>query len=882
MNHKRLAHYQIIEKIGEGGMGEVFRARDTRLDRDVALKFLPESLATDPDRLGRFEREAKLLAALNHPHIASIHGFESVENQRFLVLELVEGEDLAVRLARGPVPLDEALSLCRQIADALEAAHEEGIIHRDLKPGNVAVTADGTAKVLDFGLARAWEPNPSSAELSHSPTVLTHSPTVAGVILGTAAYMSPEQARGQRVDRRADIFSFGCVLFELLTGVQTFAGEMVSDTLAAVLRAEPNWSLLPTDTPQTIRKLLERCLEKNPRERLRDIGEARIAIDAVLRGEDSPAAGLVGVLPQKRKTSERVAWAIAAICALAAAAIAVWPFPHRAMEDSVVRTSILPPSSVRFNLHEVHPGPAAISPDGLHIVFSGRQSGGNSTLFVRDLDNPEARALPGTDGAGYPFWSADGRSIGFFAEGKMRRVDVTGGPPTTICSAELGKGGSWNRDGTIIFAPAFNTPIYRVSDSGGTARAITTLNKTRGENSHRFPVFLPDGNHFLYLDRAGNDASTIRAASLSGDTDRKIMRLGSSVAYASGYLLFLRQFTLMARPFDLQHLAFTGDAIPVVNPVRYIPGAMWGIFSASDNGMLIYQGGSSVEGSRMVWRRFDGKLLDSDNKLPPETNARMSPDGRHVCVSLYTVGGTSDLWIYDVARRIRTRFTFDPSNDDTGVWSPDGRRIAFASNRMGPAAVFIKRVGGATSEKLLYKADVPLYPSDWSPDGRYLICNALDSSTVDIWAIPLAGQQEPAALLHTKYLERDGHVAPNGHWISYTSNESGRMEIYVTSFPRPGRKWQISGGGGEGARWMPDGSGIVYGANNSFYRVETRAGDQSFAVGETRRLFESNTTNSYAIHPDGKRLLLLENVDKGGGNPLTLVTHWTQMLRKRR
>lgn len=885
MSNQRLAHYEVAEKIGEGGMGEVFRARDTKLGRDVALKFLPDALGTDAERLGRFEREARLLAALNHPNIASIYGFEQVDDKRFLVLEMVEGEDLAKRIERGPVPVDEAVRIARQVCEALETAHDEGIVHRDLKPGNIVVTPDGTVKVLDFGLAKAWESDAdaSSPNLSHSPTILSDSPTMAGVILGTAAYMSPEQARGKTVDRRADVFAFGCVLLEMLTGRQTFTGETVSDTLAAVLRAEPEWDSLPTHTPRTIERLLRRCLDKDPRQRLRDIGEARITLERVIAGQDDDEPAVVAAAPARRGGA--LGWAAAVVFAVIAIAVVVGFVMKPTVEERIVRASILPPKDVRFNLRGIHPGPVVISPDGRRITYVGRQSGGTSQLYVRELDGTDARALPGTDEAGYPFWSPDGRAVGFFAAGKLKRVDMTGGPPLTLCDAATGKGGSWNHDGTIVFAPSFNTPLHVVSENGGASTAVTSVVQSRGENSHRFPWFLPDGEHFLYFARGGGESSSIRVGAISSDFDHEVMRATSNAVYASGYLLFLRESTLMARPFDAESFDFTGDPVPVGDPVRFIPGAMCGIFCASEEGLLVYQGGSSIPGARVTWRDMAGQELDAVGEIVQQDNLAISPDGKQICVEVFdNVGGTADLWIYDVERRIRTRFTFDPANDLSPVWAPDGSKLVFASNRAGRSSLYMKAFGGASNEELLLESEGNLYSDDWTADGKHFVYLNLDSSaTGDIWALPMEGERKPFPVLNSPHGEYGAQVSPNGGWIAYQSDESGQFEVYVTSFPVAGRKWQISSGGGANPKWAPGGRAIYYIGNNTFFRVETDPGESTFGIGATERLFESNTVISYEVDVTGERIVLIEDADEGGVNPLTLVSGWvTDLERKRR
>ncbi len=886
---KTFSNYEVVEKIGAGGMGEVFRARDTKLGRDVALKFLPDSLSHDPDRLARFDREAKLLASLNHPYVASIHGFEHVDGKHFLVLEMIDGEDLAERLTRGPIPVDETLRICLHVAEALEAAHEEGIVHRDLKPGNIKVSSNDTVKVLDFGLAKAWDSEPSSSDLSQSPTVLGNSPTLAGVILGTAAYMSPEQARGKNVDKRADIFGFGCVLYEMLTGKQMFAGDTVSDTLASILKSEPDWDALPSDTPRAIKRLLRRCLEKDPARRLRDIGEARIVIDSVIKGEttdDIVTNETVALQTSGRSKMAYAGWGLLAVVAVVSSLFAFTGFSKTSpSEMPVMRTSILPPDGVRFSLRGVHPGPVVISPDGRRVVFTGRQTGGKSLLFVRELDSTEARALIGTDNAGYPFWSPDGQSIGFFADGKLKRVDISGAPPLALCEAPVGKGGAWNEDGTIVFAPSFATPLHSVPAVGGISTPITEMRPDEGENSHRFPQFLPDGDHFIYFARLGGEVSAIRLSSVSGDEDREVMRATSNVVYASEQILFLRQSTLMSRPFDPDKLGFTGDPVPVADPVRFIPGAMRGIFDASADGMLVYQAGSSIPGAQLVWRDLDGKRLGSLGDIVQQDNYSISPDGTKVAVDLFDkTGGTTDIWIYDVAREIRSRFTFDSGNDSNAIWSPDGSQIVFTSTRSGKGQLYIKNVGGATNEEPLIETPGSTWPTDWSMDGRYVVYFMNDSTnTGNVWALPLFGDQKPFPVVSSGYSEYNGLISPDGNWMAYVSDESGTFDVYVTSFPEAGRKWQISSGGSVEPRWDPKGRGIYYfSLNDEFHFVETSQDASTFAVGAARLLFESNSAIYYRTAPDGERLLVLEDADEGGVSPLTLVTNWTRDLVDRR
>jgi Tol biopolymer transport system component len=882
----QLAHYSILHKIGEGGMGEVFRARDTRLGRDVALKFLPESLASDPERLARFEREAQVLASLNHPHIASIHGFEHVDDTRFLVLELVEGEDLSQRLVRGPLPWQEALSLARQIAEALEAAHEVNIVHRDLKPANILITPAGSAKVLDFGLAKSWDGGSANTNMTNSPTILSNSPTMAGVIMGTASYMSPEQARGQQVDKRADIFAFGCVVFEMLAGQQCFSGKTISDILAAVLRVEPNWDTLPRDIPRPIVQLLRRCLDKEPGTRLRDIGEARIVLDRVLRGdiddahettEDETAPASSGA----KRYSLALGWLLALSFAIASG------FLYKALRQQsdtparVTQTSILPAQGVRFNLRGIHPGPVAISPQGERIVYTGRATGGQPMLYVRELDNPETKALRGTEEAGYPFWSPDGRSIGFFASGKLKRVEVAGAPPRTLCEAPVGKGGTWNAHGQIVFAPTFTGPLHVVSENGGASRPVTELDNEGGENSHRFPRFLEDGEHFIYLARHGGDANEIRVGSLSGDVDKGILRTTSDAAYALGYLLYLRESTLIAQPFNQKTLECFGDPVPIADPVRFIPAAMRGVFDVSTNGMVVFQTGASVPGSQYVWRNLAGEELDRTGEAIMQDNPEISHDGRLIaCDAFVGSGGTGDIWIYDVERDLRTRFTFDTTSDENAVWSPDDKQIAFSSARNNMFGIYTKSVGGATTAQLFMETSGLVFLTDWTPG--YLVYFATDSlNTGNILAVPTQGERKPFPVVATPYGEYNGVVSPDGHWMAYMSDESGVFECYVVSFPDASRKWQISTGGATEARWDPKGHGLYYyGTAGTFHFVEAEWDETSFAIGATTALFESPNRVSYQVAPDGDRLLVLEDADDGSVEPLTLIMGWNERLKR--
>jgi serine/threonine protein kinase len=892
MNEKKLSSYEVVEKIGAGGMGEVYRARDTRLGRDVALKILPESFVEDPERLGRFDREAKVLASLNHPNIASIYGLEEADSKKFLVLELVDGEDLAKRIARGPLPVDDSLAIARQIAEALEAAHDQGVIHRDLKPGNVVAGPDGKVKVLDFGLAKAFDiDDPESQDLSQSPTILGTGGTAHGVILGTAAYMSPEQARGKPVDKRCDIFAFGCVLFEMLTGKRCFTGETVSDTLASILARDPEWDELPAHTPVPLKRLLRRCLEKDPKQRLRDIGEARIAIDAIASGsaeeESSPAAA---ASPRSRR-SPWVPWAVAAGLALVALVTGASYLRKPPADAQVVRAFIPPAEDSPFELSSLHPGPAAVSPDGTRIVYSARNDNGSAVLWIRHLNQTQARSFPGTEGAGYPFWSPDGKSIGFIADGKLKRVDAAGGPPLTLCDAPVGKGGTWNPDDVILFAPSFNGPIHRVAAAGGQSVAVTEVDPEKGQNSHRFPHFLPDGRHYIYFARAaaamGGDGtgSAVYLASLDGDEPaRELFRCQSQAIYASGYLLFLRESALMAWPFDPDRLEFTGDAFPIVDHVNFLPAASRAIFDASQNGVLVYLAGAATPGGQIEWVDREGKTLSTLGDRATYSAPRISPDGTKVAVEVTDPrNATWDIWVYDDARGVRTRFTFGPSSlNGAPVWSPDASRLAYRSDRGVKANLYVKSFAGSSTDELILDNDHPKDPADWSADGKYILYTEYTNETKgDVWALPTDGEGEPIPFLRSEFIEMQPQFSPDGKWVAYASDESGRFEVYVAPFPGPGRKWQISSSGGLDPRWRNDGRELFFqSTSNQILAAELDYADETLIVGADEPLFDFAGGGEYDVAGDGQKFLIVRDYDKVT-TPLTLVLNWNQEIAEK-
>ncbi|MGI8783342.1 MAG: protein kinase domain-containing protein [Acidobacteriota bacterium] len=873
-----LGLYEIIAPLGAGGMGEVYRARDGKLGREVALKVLPDGLAHDPERLARLEREARLLAALNHPKIGAIYGLEESKGTRFLVLELVPGETLDQRIRAGALPISESLEICRQIAEALEAAHDKGIIHRDLKPSNIKVTAEGSVKVLDFGLAKAFAPDESSANISLSPTI-TQKSLADGVIMGTAAYMSPEQARGKPLDRRTDIWSFGCVLYECLTGGLAFSGETISDVLARILEREPNLNELPPATPNRIHVLLRRCLQKDRNRRLQHIGDARVEIEESLADPAAAALPVDGALRSRRASRrEMIAWAAASLFFVAAIVLALTlVFRTTSTNPERVSVSIMAPEKTAFF------GALALSPDGRRLAFVGA-SEGRTLLWLRTLDSVKAQPLAGTDGASLPFWSPDSRFIGFFANGKLKKVEFSGGSPQTLCDVTFEpRGGAWSKEGTIVFAPNYDSGILQVSSAGGPATPVTRLDPSQQQTSHRFPVFLPDGRHFMYWARSmKQESSGLYAGSLdSQDTIRLVAAAASGSYVAPGYLLFLRDRTLLARPFDASELKFTGDSFPIADDVvRFgeVGPTGYACFSASDNGSLVYWNGG-VLATQPTWFDRSGKAQGTLGPPGDYSDFSLSPDEKRLSFARTdpkTIIG--DIWNLELSRGIYSRFTFHPAVDVLPLWSADGRRIAFASNRDGPFNLYQKLSDGAGSDEVLLKSSLNMFPSHFSRDGRFLVYEVTERN-LDIWVLPLFGERKPQVFLQTEFNETHAQVSPDGRWIAYASDETGASEVYVRTFPSAtGGKWQISAAGGDQPQWRRDGKELFYiGADKRLMAVEI-GGSGGLEVSAPKLLFQaqistslSDIRNSYAVTGDGKRFLVNVTVGDSMGVPMTLV-----------
>ncbi len=890
---KTLNHYKVGEQLGRGGMGEVYVADDLNLNRKVALKFLPDAFTGDPERMARFEREAKVLASLNHPNIAAIYGLEQAEAKRFIVMELVEGETLAQRLGKGPLPIDEALGICKQITEGLEAAHEKGVIHRDLKPANVMITDGDKVKILDFGLAKALSGETQLVEASQSPT-LTEAMTRPGIILGTAAYMSPEQAKGKAVDKRADIWAFGCILYECLTGKRAFEGETVTETLAAIITREIEWEKVPARTCP----LLHQCLEKDPKKRLRDIGDAYALLEWV------PLSAPVKV--------PWLAWGIAALAVLAAAILSLLYLRET--------PQLSPVDTIKFRIElpdKVVPAPNgtfALSPDGRHLAFDAVDSNGVRRLWMRELNSLEARPLLGAESSHYfsPFWSPDSRFIAFQAGGKLKKISVSGGVAETICDLSgMAVGGSWNREGVIIFGDYLaSNGIMKVSASGGTPSQVTMPNQSQNETIHFLPVFLPDGRHFLYHNYLTHEKRYVRLGSIDSkpaeqESKQLLFATSGPVYFPSqdsgmGQLLFLLNQTLMAQPFDERRLQTAGEAVPIEENVGYY--LNYGYFSASTNGILVVRSGASFL-SQPTWYDRKGKILGTAGETGLYYGIAIAPGGLRAAYGIQSTAQASmysDVHLLDFARGIDTRFTYGQSLNTSPIWSPNGNRIIFASSRNGKVSnLYQKASGSGMNDELLLKSNENNLPTNCSADGRFLLYVVEDPKTrYDLWVLPMEGERKPAPFLKTEFNEFDGRFSPDMRWIAYVSDESGSNEIYVRAFsPGAGgtfsvadEKWLISKAGGTGPRWRGNGNELYYVARDGKVMAVAISGGATFHAGTPQALFQTRDSSSVMLMIDritnwdatsgGDRFLLTLPPEDASRAAFTVFVNWTALLKK--
>ena len=861
---QQIGSYTLLSSLGAGGMGEVYRAYDSVLGRDVAIKVLPPLFANDPDRLARFEREARVLAALNHPNIATIHGVERAEGVRALILELVDGDTLEQRLERSSgLPLGESLALSRQIAEALEAAHDHNIVHRDLKPANIKIRPDGVVKVLDFGLALAIAPPAADGHLAHWNSTPAER-TREGMVLGTPRYMSPEQVQGQRADRRSDIWAFGAILYEMLAGQPAVGGRSTVEVMSNVLTTEPDWSALPSTTPSNVLSLLRRTLQKEPGRRLRDVADARFQIEEALNDPFVAAAPVV-------RRGERLVW-FAGLAIASTIALVLWVTRERAADSTEIRLDVTAPPTTR-------PASIAISPDGQTLAFVAT-SEGTPRLWLRRLNDTTARALPGTEEAAYPFWSPDGRALGFSVESDLKRVDVETGAVQTIAPYESILGGAWLADGSILTTANAASPLTRVSASGGPVSPVTQV--TPRSFGHRFAQPLPDGRHFLFF-AGGPDRGIYVGQFRNSGNYRKVLDANAAVYAAPGHLIFVRQNTLFSQPFDTSRFEVTGTPTLIAQDIITGPIDGSAALSISAAGRIAYRSGESGPRRRVMWVDRGGKALAA---LPGVEQmggmgASLSDDNGFLAWTQLP----SNVWLLDLARGVSTRFTFGPFVDMHPIWAPDRRRIVYSANPDGNFDLFVKAVAASGDGERILRTPRGEAPADWSPDGRFILYTSAANtgrnvSPSEIWALPIDGDRTPIPVVRTPGTASNGAFSPSGAWVAFQSNESNRFEIYVQPFPQ-GDKVRISTAGGVQPRWRPDGKELFYiDPGNQLMAVPVDFSNAPPSIGTPAPLFRPQWGQlphqpdmwTYSVSRDGLRFLV--EVMRETVSPITVLLNW--------
>ncbi len=902
-----ISHYKVLEKLGEGGMGVVYKAEDTKLKRTVALKFLPPHLAASEQDKARFIQEAQAASALNHPNVCTIHAIEEYESQLFIAMEFVDGQTLREK-SRGdvtsPLPMKQAIDIGIQIADGLAAAHEKGIVHRDIKPENIMIRKDGIVQIMDFGLAK----------LRASGSKITRL-TKEGSTVGTAGYMSPEQVQGQDTDHRSDIFSYGVLLYELLTGQLPFKGVHETALAYEIVNVDATpMSALKPDIDASLDAIVLECLEKDINERAQSIKQVAVDLKKYKRESSRQRVSRVTAVRPAYSSSQtivqpsedlkpseglsqlgRLPWIVAGTFVVVSFVLAFLYFNRPHEEAQVIRATILPPDKMLFNNSAGGQGGGhtALSPDGTKLAFIAVDSSNKSHLFVRNLANLTAQELNGTGDAYYPFWSPDGKFIGFFAGGKLKKIDLSGTPPLALCDAVSGRGGSWSQQGDIVFSPNAFEPLYKVSAAGGTPVAVTALDTVLRERTHRWPVFLPDGNHFLYFARVTgtgggiNERDGLYVGSLDGTINKRIGRGQGNIAYAAGYLLFPTERTLMAQPFDIKKFELKGDPSPVAYQLQYDAGFNKANFSVSQNGILVYQSGTVQGINRLTIVDQSSKKVTNVGEIGEYLVAKFSPDGKKLAFDLFdTQARNVDIWIYDLVRNIRTRFTFDASPDRNPVWSPDGSRIVFRSDRKGRYDLYQKSISGSTNEELLLASNLDKNPLHWSSDGKYILYIITDPKTkFDIWVLPLFGDKKPFPFVQTEFSEAGARFSPDVRWIAYVSDESGKNEVYVRPFPGPRSVQQVSINGGTTPRWRKDGRQLFYiSGDNTIMSAEVNVSNSTFSVGAVKPLIDfisSGGSTLQDITGDGQRFLQLVIPQETAPTPLTLVANFLTELNKK-
>ncbi len=900
----KLGPYEIQSPLGAGGMGEVYRARDTRLERTVAIKVLNAQLVASTELRARFEREAKVISQLQHPHICVLHDVGNEGPIDYLVMEFLQGESLAERLRKGPLAPELVLTVAIEIADALEKAHRAGVVHRDLKPGNVMLTKSG-AKLLDFGLAKplgatAGAATGSSGSASVLAAALTQtmpaqSPatplSTAGAVIGTVQYMSPEQIQGIEADARSDIFSFGVMLFEMVTGKRTFEGKTQASIVGQILAVDPpSVSTLRPQTPPGLDRVIRLCLDKDPDERIQTAHDLKLQLQAI--GEAPLTTTQVSIAAPARRSW--LPWVAAAVLALAAIGFALAYLQSPRVPQVSVHSYILPPEKATFLLTGNAAGPPMLSPDGLRIAFVAKNADGKQMLCIRPLNSAIAQPMSGTEGATYPFWSADSRYVGFFAAAKLNKVDASGGPPQALCGAPSGRGGTWNSKGTIVFASDTLSGLSRVEATGGTRVPLTTLDAK--ETSHRWPAFLGDGNHFLYFAHGTTNADNgIYLAALDSKERKLLLHNDSNAIYADpGYLLFVRDNTLMAQRFNPRSLALEGEAKPVADHVAVNTDTWRSVMTASANGELLYQHGSAGGGSQLVWYDASGKpgepvLPESADYYQPA----LSPDGSKLAFALES-NGVGDIWVLDLARHTKTRVTFGPQYSDWPIWWPDGKSIVFdyGSSSNGDTLYRQNADGTGSKEKLLDTPGITEIPFSVSPDGRYLAYMRSDpksSTGLDIWVLPMfpdkSGEQKPFPAVATNFTDVAPSFSPDGKWLAYANNETGRQEVYIQPFPSGAGRWQVSTSGGTRPNWRKDGKELFFfEADGQIMAVDVAQSGASLQLGTPHALLKATTVSStngpYTVSADGKKFVMNTVPPQSVTEPLTLITNWPADLKQ--
>jgi hypothetical protein len=857
----RVGSFRIAALVGAGGMGEVYRARDTKLDRDVAIKVIPASFAVDPDRLMRFEREAKVLASLSHPNIAHVHGFEHADGVHALVMELVDGEDLALRLSRGPLPFTEALSIARQIADALDAAHDKGVVHRDLKPANVMLTGEGTVKVLDFGLAKPSVDGTTTDSLTHSPTAIGVS-TREGVLLGTAAYMSPEQTRGRIVDKRTDIWAFGCVLYEMLTARSAFGRDTLSDTIASIIEGEPEWSALPTSTTPSVKRLIERCLHKDPKRRLRDIGDARTDLD------ETPAAAL-GTPVHARASSRRTAYLMAAVALLVGAAVSGAWFALRAPTASVppIRLSVLAPPGATFTARDITEHPQfELSPQGDRLALVATVPGERHMIWIRSLETGVAQPLAGTEGASGLFWAPDGRSLGFHAEGKLKTISLDGAAPRNLADLAFDVAhGAWGPDGTILFSSGSGGSLMRVSATGGEVRQATRLDAGRGETAHRWPQFLPDGRFVYFVSSAAPGNTGMYLGSLESGQSKQLLNTVVNAVFAEpGYVFFEQNSVLTRQRFDVAAGTLIGAPEPLGDQILGLRGPSYLPLSAARNGTVAFWN-APLTPSELVWVDRSGRAIRTIVGAARYESPTLSPDGSRVLATLRTNANDNEMWLMDAADGASSsRVTFTRGVARFGIWGQSSREVIYSMGTPDGPQIFRKPASGAGDEVRLpgIARHYAAFPDDWSRDGRWLVYVVVSDRAFDVWALNVE-KKTAEPLLQSPANEVQPRLSPNGRWLAYASDETDTWEVYARGFGETQGKWQISRGGGMQPVWRGDSRELFYVDLTGVMRSVAIGGDQTLQSSAPQPLFQTTLPNvlapfrtAYAVAADGQRFLL--------------------------